>query len=505
MSHVTSEHVDTACVDTTVTAGVPIAIDVSRVQRASRLDSVYRRTARRALGVEGGRRMSRARSRVGSAQTQTPPPRDRRGHRSLLDWVANSSVCRHRLRTCLSVGGLIAILGMAAPLPAATGPTPVAVVLAQPPQSSAAVDVLWATRLAVDARSDTVSVNVATYLGDGGDQSMDLDAGRAALLEGQQAMEDLELVRAIVLLERAALALGRARDEAGARAVEALDLLARAHAASRDERRAMRAYERLLNYDPDHRLESGSASPSVARAFEAAREARSKSHHGALTVVSSRRGAVFVDGRYAGSTPLHLEEIVAGPHDIAMEADGFGPDLQTVDIRRGRETEVRIELRRARKARIFDQITDQLPAQLREDRAGVPLQDLGAVLFAEQAIVLSQHNDNISAHLYDLRRGQRLSQTATHPIPRARDRPRLGRKLVSTLYTHTVTDPAPLLVPSQPAPRATPSVIERWWFWPTLAVVTVAAVGIPVWMATRSDDGGGLERDGETGAVLLTF
>jgi len=57
---------------------------------------------------------------------------------------------------------------------------------------------------------------------------------------------------------------------------------------------------------------------------------------GVLTVQSDVAGAqVFIDRRFIGTTPVTIEDLKPGPHQLNVSADGFDGIARTIDIEPG--------------------------------------------------------------------------------------------------------------------------------------------------------------------------
>jgi len=69
---------------------------------------------------------------------------------------------------------------------------------------------------------------------------------------------------------------------------------------------------------------------------------------GTLVVVAKPKGAtVTVDGQVAGVAPLEALPLSLGSHEVRVGAQGFEESVQVVEIRRGKESRVKVKLKRA--------------------------------------------------------------------------------------------------------------------------------------------------------------
>ena len=68
---------------------------------------------------------------------------------------------------------------------------------------------------------------------------------------------------------------------------------------------------------------------------------------GGITVQSRPAGArVFVNDRLAGSTPVAISDLPAGPATVRIEMDGYQPWATTVRVGAGQQTRVAASLER---------------------------------------------------------------------------------------------------------------------------------------------------------------
>lgn len=147
---------------------------------------------------------------------------------------------------------------------------------------------------------------------------------------GQAAYAGLDEERASRALEEAvdllAADLDRLPEEARAPLLRALTLLGSVHHQAGDPERAREAFLTLLALAPAHELEEGAWPPSDVELFRELQEELAFSEPGTLSVQSAdAAGAVFVDGRLRGVTPLEVGPLGAGRHLYLVKRQGFAP------------------------------------------------------------------------------------------------------------------------------------------------------------------------------------
>jgi hypothetical protein len=67
---------------------------------------------------------------------------------------------------------------------------------------------------------------------------------------------------------------------------------------------------------------------------------------GMLAVNASPWGEVYLDGVYKGSTPLTVDKVPAGRHQLRVSKEGFNSFSSTVDIKEGETEKISAGLKR---------------------------------------------------------------------------------------------------------------------------------------------------------------
>jgi tetratricopeptide (TPR) repeat protein len=147
---------------------------------------------------------------------------------------------------------------------------------------------------------------------------------------GELAYAELDAERASVALEEAVDLLGadldRLPEEGRAPLLRALTLLGSVHNQAGDPERAREAFLTLLALAPAHELEEGAWPPSDVELFRDLQEELAFSEPGALKLSSDGPpGAVFVDGRLRGVTPLEVGALGPGRHLFLVKRQGNAP------------------------------------------------------------------------------------------------------------------------------------------------------------------------------------
>src|SRR5262245_10901617 len=68
---------------------------------------------------------------------------------------------------------------------------------------------------------------------------------------------------------------------------------------------------------------------------------------GALSIVSDPDGAAaYVDGRFAGATPVNVVGIVAGAHNVRIVKSGYLENSRILNVVAGQPTQLKVKLTR---------------------------------------------------------------------------------------------------------------------------------------------------------------
>jgi hypothetical protein len=97
---------------------------------------------------------------------------------------------------------------------------------------------------------------------------------------------------------------------------------------------AERFFNNIAIMNPKYDFDANKFGPGILKQFkEAKRNVKRNSKKGVITVNSSPVSAkVFIDGLYRGVTPYQSEKIITGKHYIKVEADGYYPHGEIVEV-----------------------------------------------------------------------------------------------------------------------------------------------------------------------------
>ncbi|GHV09659.1 hypothetical protein FACS1894162_0690 [Bacteroidia bacterium] len=66
--------------------------------------------------------------------------------------------------------------------------------------------------------------------------------------------------------------------------------------------------------------------------------------YGSLDIKSTPRASVYIDGKKIDETPIIIPQILIGKHEIALQANGYKPHKQTIEIQEEKIAEMNINL-----------------------------------------------------------------------------------------------------------------------------------------------------------------
>jgi hypothetical protein len=400
-----------------------------------------------------------------------------------------------------SLALVFSTLTAASPLVATAQETP-AYVIAVPtdPSLDAVSGRVAAAARASLRRLDEADWQAADQLYLGYSQSMldRLRRARTRLAEGRQAFLELELERAVGILEGAVedfdAAVGALEDTADL--AEALLYLGACEAFLERERDANRTFGRLHVQMPHVRPDPDVFSPDVIAAYERAEPRDSASPSGEISVASDPAGTAFVDFVARGTTPVSVDGLMGGAHVVRVIRPGGAPFVHDVSLRRGVQehvdaflepTELSEQLARLRNALVADSLDELRAEELRPDG---PVAELASALSVDLLGVVrvgrADGADEVALELvvFDIRESsRRLRVTGSAPVAVGALEAavqELVHQAMGAALQPASGDAVDLdgFDVEEPEPVETDeggSVFGTWYFWAGVAAVVVAA------------------------------
>ena len=342
-----------------------------------------------------------------------------------------------------------------------------------------------------------------------------IEEGRREAEIGQQESLEVRLESARGHLHQAADAFsaGFAYLPYAGPLVDVLMQLGVAEAATGESDRAVDAFRQALRLRPDADIADWSAIPEAATAFQAARRLATSGKTGALVVDSTPAPAeVWIDGRFAGVTPLDEPALAAGPHWVVLRKPGWARKSVRIDVPAGASATLPAEqtqLVPARRRPLYEKMSAKLAKAGPDEESPEAIEDLKALFLSDMAMVLRirQAGDGFAAHvaLWDLSTMERIW---TGVEPETGTASELGRGGAESLISRAVggDEERGRVEESGAATVATKEggIETKWWFWTIIGVAVVGGTTAALLLTRPKGEDRGLPHDG-TGGVLIRF
>jgi hypothetical protein len=336
-----------------------------------------------------------------------------------------------------------------------------------------------------------------------------VDAGRAALEQGQQAFLDMRLPAALKALDKAVegFSAGFGHLAHTGPLVEALLTLGAARAATGDAAGARKAFVGALHLRADADVADVSSMDEVAAAFAAAKGEVRAGRTGNLYLDSEPAEAeAWLDGRYLGPTPYDETGVATGLHWVVVRKAGYERRSAMVDVPDGGTASVRgsdMALAASRRRPLYESALAKLARGGPERVPKDGIEDLKALFLSDLLLVFDPGPGGLSASLWDLETMERtwsgVDAAAASGYGRGAALDLVARAMDSLEARARVQESGAATM------KARGGIASKWWFWTVLGVVVVGGVAAAV-LLTRDTGGGpeGLPQDG-SGAVIVRF
>ena len=324
-----------------------------------------------------------------------------------------------------------------------------------------------------------------------------IDEGRLLLQEGQKALTALDLPTAIKKLTGAVDVLSKVLPYVKKQELaDAMMALGASHFENGDKKEAKRAFERLLVWRSDYKVDLGKYPPTILAIVEDVRKEVEKQKRGSLEIRSDPAAAqAYVDGRYIGVTPCFADGLITGEHWVTLKKEGFKKAVMAAQVsskvqqlvsaadgaldevpprragaRRRREVARRDDARRERRRPEGSAVHRSRGLRARDARGARVAED-------RQLLVRPAHAAAADARDQDGADGARREGAVDAGVGALPD--------VSYEAELVETKDAP-----PPKPYVRPPFYKTWWFW-TAAGVAVTGVVLGATLAPRPKNCGG--------------
>lgn len=328
-----------------------------------------------------------------------------------------------------------------------------------------------------------------------------VDLARTTYQKGRELLQALELDRAIQQLSDAVdqlvVVLPYIRKQELA---DAMMSLALAHFQKGSRQKCNAALLRLLTWRPDYQPDPELFPEQVRGPLEEARRAIARLARGALHVSTEPDGAqVFVDGGYAGVTPVDVADLAAGEHYLTFKKIGFKKALRVAQISPRNRAVAHARLLRSEKYLLVKQAIERVERDLGGRKLDPVMDNLKETLYLDQAVFLRLQPGpagdpgprgpaRVTLYLYDLRTRLLLQQISAlvGPAEQEAKLPPLAEGLYTGVDFEATPRPEPEAAPA-PVAKGRP-LYKKWWFWTAAGAIlagSAAAIAAGV-IATRS-------------------
>jgi hypothetical protein len=343
----------------------------------------------------------------------------------------------------------------------------------------------------------------------------------APLVEkGRAAYDNLELDRAVKLLERAMAAAERNPaapiDPAAYR--RGLTYLGASRVLTGDMAGGRRAFRRLVAFDPEAALDPMVFPPSLVETYEAVAAKVRRLESGSLRVDSRPAGArVWVDGRERGHSPLRVEGLLGGPHRVRLALRGHRATGRMVQVQPGQQAAVDLQLTPYPAYGRLLAMLSRLLADVDAHEVPPVVDGLLDWLEADRLLLVvvatGAAGSELRAYHWDGLAGRRLHAKRLRLESGLRQRDeRVGRFFAAVLADPSRIGPGGIGDPLVGAggsggagggaggvERDEGSIWTAWWFWTAIGVVVAGGVGTALGLTLS---GGGQD---DSASVVFRF
>ncbi len=317
----------------------------------------------------------------------------------------------------------------------------------------------------------------------------------APLIEkGRAAYDNLELDRAVSLLERALAAAERNPADPIEPAIygRGLTYLGASRVLTGDMAGGRRAFRRLLAFDPEAELDPMVFPPSLVETFGQVAAEMRQLGTGSLRVASRPAGArVWIDGRERGRSPLRVTGLPGGPHRVRLTHRSHRSTGRMVQVQPGHQAAVDLQLTPYPAYGRLRTMLSRLMADVAAHEVPPVVDGLLDWLDADRLLLVvvaaTDAGVELRAYHWDGIAGQRLHAQRLRLASGGAERDeRVGRFFAAVLADPTRIGAGGIGDPLVGAggddgggdgDRDGGSIWTAWWFWTAVGVVVAGGVG----------------------------
>ncbi len=202
----------------------------------------------------------------------------------------------------------------------------------------------------------------------------------------------------------------------GAEYLETVKMLGAIYMLNGEEKMGKEMFRKALIFNPETTINKDLFPPNVVTAFEKIKSEISTVKKGSLNISTIPQGAeVYIDGVFAGISPVIKKDIPAGNHFISIEKDGYINEGGRVDVKANDEELYQAQLIPAKRYADYSQILATLMTDVGLDPIGDSIKSLAAITGAEIIFANIVRRDGteivVDAYLFDIASKSRLYNT----------------------------------------------------------------------------------------------
>ncbi|MCX7959730.1 MAG: PEGA domain-containing protein, partial [Deltaproteobacteria bacterium] len=202
----------------------------------------------------------------------------------------------------------------------------------------------------------------------------------------------------------------------GAEYLETLKMIGAIYILNGEEKMGRNMFKSALIFNPETAINKDLFPPNVVEIFEKVKTEISSAKKGYLSISTIPQGAeVFIDGVFAGISPVSRKEVISGNHFISIEKDGYINEGGRVDVKPNDEEMYQAQLIPAKRYADYSQILSTLQTDVGLDPIGESIKSLAAITGAEIIFANIVRRDGteivVDAYLFDIASKSRLYNT----------------------------------------------------------------------------------------------
>lgn len=245
--------------------------------------------------------------------------------------------------------------------------------------------------LAADERYELAHIGESLGSPDVSSAQQALKAARENVIRARSAYDGLDLDQAVELLNAALRDFERyaAYTTDMKEVADVLMLLGATHILRGEESKGRERLGQAVSIAPKIEPDPRIFNPSMRSVFQSTSDAIIRAPRGVLQVESTPSYAqVFVDGAFAGISPLAVEGLVAGRHYLRLAKDGYREHGGVIQMKGNAEHSERPALKPAKEFEDFDTVSSRAIKAMTDKALAADLEFLVARLFSMLSVDL---------------------------------------------------------------------------------------------------------------------